>query len=507
MKIIKKLINRFTLVSILLIFQIAWIAVVATYMTSYHYTISIIFTVFSMIVAASVINKQYDPEMKLAWIVPILVFPLFGWALYLLFGTKIAVRRLTHKFNRSTSLTVKKLKQEQETLDELKERQSSFYGISKYLSDFSFPVYKNTAMKYYPLGDDMFPDLLEELKSAERFIFIEFFIISEGLVWNSVLEILEEKVRAGVDVRVIYDDFGCINYLSSKYYRVLEAKGIKCIAFNRYRPFLSVIMNNRDHRKIIVIDGQTAFTGGVNLADEYINKKTRYGHWKDNAVMLKGDAVATFTTLFLEMWNWNRNSTDDTESLIACSKGSSDVSDGYIVPYGDSPLDSEIVGENIYLHIISNAKRYLYITTPYLIINSSLTSALVLAAKRGVDVRIIIPKIPDKRIVYQLTKSHCPPLLKAGVKIYDYTPGFMHAKSFVCDDKIATVGSINMDYRSLHLHFECGCLIYRCSIIPEIRKDFEETFDQCEPESTSTRKIGIIRNFYYALLRLVSPLF
>lgn len=507
MKIIKKLINRFTIVSLLLLIQIAWIAVVATYLTNDFYTLSVIFTILSVIVSASIINKQYEPEMKLAWIVPILVFPIFGWALYLLFGTKIATRRLRRKFTHSNSLTVRKLPQSKELFDEVRREQPDLLGLTAYLSSNSFPVYKNTSSKYYPLGDDMFPDLLAELKTAEKFIFIEFFIISEGVVWNSVLEILEEKVKAGVDVRVIYDDFGCINYLSSKYYKELEKKGIKCIAFNRYRPFLSVIMNNRDHRKIIAIDGKVAFTGGVNLADEYINRISRFGHWKDAAVMIKGEAVATFTTLFLEMWNYNRSSFDDTEKLISCSIGAPGISDGYVIPYGDSPLDSEIVGENVYLHIISNSKKYLYITTPYLIINSSLNSALILAAKRGVDVRIILPSIPDKRVVYQLTKSHCPALIKAGIKIYNYTPGFMHAKGFVCDDVIATVGSINLDYRSLYLHFECGCIFYKSGIIEDIREDFLTTLEKCEPEKLSGKGIGIFRSFYYALLRLVSPMF
>ncbi len=508
MKFLKKIINRLTIVSFALLIQLCWIGYIPFVLNNLYYPLSISFSVLSFIVVAFIINKPTDPSIKLAWIVPILVFPFLGWVIYLLFGTKFSTASIRKRISDVSELYIDDaLPSSEEILEKTSQINPHMSGQMQYVVNNKFPVYENSSAKYYSLGDDMFPDLLEELKSAEKFIFIEMFIIKPGDMWSEILDILAEKAKAGLDVRVIYDDMGCINHLPSKYYRTLEKLGIKCISFNRFRPFLSVIMNNRDHRKIMVVDGKVAFTGGVNFADEYVNKITRFGHWKDAAVLVKGEAVASFTRLFLEMWNGLRHTDNDIRPFILpASEHPDKSSNGIIQPYGSSPLSSEVLGENIYLNIINNAVRYVYIFTPYLVVDNVINESLILAAKRGVDVRIVIPSIPDKKTVYQLTLSHCPALIAAGVKIYNYTPGFIHSKCFVCDDSIATVGTVNMDYRSLYIHFECGCIFYNSPAVFDVYKDMTDTFNKSEPLKIPQKRRGILKNFYFALLRLFAPL-
>lgn len=508
MNFFKKYVNRFTFVSLLLLIQLIWIVLIPIYLSRSYYWLSVIFNLISIVVVALIINKRSDPAIKLAWAVPILLFPLLGGIIYLLFGSKVTTLAIKKKIEKHTEVTIKKLPDSSEIIKSVASSHPHLAGQMSYVASNGFPVYANTAVKYYPTGEDWFPDLIEELKKAEKFIFIEFFILKEGQMWDEILSILEQKVALGVDVRVMYDDFGSINHLPSKYYKKLRSKGIKAIAFNRYLPFLSIVMNNRDHRKIVVIDGNVGFTGGANIADEYINRHKRFGNWKDAVIMLKGDATASLTALFLEMWNGARHTDNDIENYLPGKvRPCSFEGNGLVQPYGDSPLDSEILGENVYLSIINGATSYIYIFTPYLIIDHTLSEALRLAAKRGVDVRIVIPEIPDKKVIYQLTLSHCPALLDAGVKIYKYTPGFIHSKCFVSDDKVATVGTVNLDYRSLLLHFECGCLIYNSSAILDIKDDFIKTAARSAPLSFKRKKRGIIKNFYYALLRLFAPLF
>ena len=358
------------------------------------------------------------------------------------------------------------------------------------------------------MGEDWFAKYLEELKKAEHYIFMEYFIIAEGYMWDSILEVLKEKAAAGVEVRLIYDDLGCVNTLPAQYYRTLQACGIRCAAFNQFRPVLNVVMNNRDHRKITVIDGHTAFTGGINLADEYINRKRRFGHWKDSGIWLYGEAVWTFTVMFLQMWS--------VITGTACEFGryrphiyhiGEFEADGLVQPYGDSPMDSETVGESVYLNIINYAKRYLYIFTPYLIPDNETLTALCQAAKRGVDVRIVTPSIPDKKTVFLLTQSYYEPLMEAGVRIYEYLPGFIHSKSFVCDDEMATCGTFNVDYRSLYLHFECGVFLYKNSSVLQIRQDALNTFEVSEEmqlEKVRSRNLAV--RMIQSVLRLFAPM-
>lgn len=324
-------------------------------------------------------------------------------------------------------------------------------------------------------------------------------------MWNSILEILEEKVKQGVDVRVMYDDLGSMATLKEKYSKELEQKGIKCIVFNKLNPIAGVIMNNRDHRKILVIDGKVAFSGGINIADEYINAIVKHGHWKDNAIKISGDAVWNYTVMFLTMWNAFRNEDSDFFKYKYDFKDKH-LSNGYVAPYAETPLDDDATGEDIYLNIINQANHYVYIFTPYLIIDTDMINALALAAKRGVDVRIVIPGIPDKKIVYTLSESYVELLVKEGVKVYRYTPGFVHSKVFVSDDTVATVGTINMDYRSLYLHFECGAYLENVDVIKDIKDDLVETIEESKEISRKEATPNLIKGVWQALLRLVAPL-
>ena len=344
----------------------------------------------------------------------------------------------------------------------------------------------------------------------KHYIYIEYFIINDGVMWRTILDILERKAKEGVDVRLIYDGFGCLTTLPNRYDKILQEKGIKCVIFNPFRPILNIVQNNRDHRKICVIDGKTGFTGGINLADEYINQKERFGHWKDTAVMLKGEAVWNMTVMFMHMWsvvNGSRTPMEHELHMPHRYHPEAFEEDGFVQPYSDTPLDGEVLGENVYLNIINRARKYVYICTPYLIIDNEMMTALCLAAKSGVDVRIMTPGVPDKKMVFLLTQSYYEQLLEAGVRVYEYQPGFLHAKSFVCDDEIAVVGTINLDYRSLYLHFENGVWFYKNKVVADIFQDFKETLNYCDPiniEFCKNRNI-LVRGFQ-SILRLLAPL-
>ena len=379
-------------------------------------------------------------------------------------------------------------------------------GNIRYISDFSgYPATKNNDVTYYPIGEEAYAAMLKELKKAEKFIFFEYFIVAPGKMWDSILDILKEKAKNGVEVRVMYDDLGCLAHLDKNYPKMLEEFGIKCISFNRLNPIAGIIMNNRDHRKILVIDGKVAFSGGINIADEYINVNSAYGHWKDNGIRISGDAVWNYTVMFLTLWNaYLKEDKDFNKFKYSFSKNKKDL--GYVIPYGDTPLDDETTGEDIYLNIINNANKYVYIFTPYLIIDTDMINALALAVKRGVDVRIVIPGIPDKKIVYTLSESYVEPLVKEGVKIYKYTPGFVHSKVFVSDDKVATVGTINMDYRSLYLHFECGCYLEDVKAIKDIKDDLVKSMEKSHKVTKKEASPNLLKAIWQALLRLIAPL-
>lgn len=507
MKFLNSILSRIVLVVLALLLQIGWIVLLILRLNDFFRYANLILQIFSVLMVFYIAQKDTKASFKLAWVVPILLVPLFGGLIYLLFGTKSPTSRMRKKLERAQAELLPYAEDSSALIEEICRGDAHIGGQIRYLNQIgNFALYQNTRTTYFPLGDDAFSAMLEEIKRAERFIFLEFFIVAEGKMWDSILEVLEQKASQGVDVRVIYDDFGSLTTLPYDYNRQLEKKGIRCISFNPFKPVLSIVMNNRDHRKILVIDGKVGFTGGINLADEYINEKVRFGHWKDTAVMLRGEAVWSLTQLFLSMWYAFRPENEEIDRFRPdFSEKELPESDGYVLPYGDSPLDGEPLGENVYLGIINNAKHYLYIFTPYLIIDEELSDALTLAAKRGVDVRLITPGIPDKRSAYVLTRSHYQNLLDGGVKIYEYTPGFIHAKSFVCDDEVATVGTINLDYRSLFLHFECGVYFYQSSIIKDLKADFLATQEKCA--LAKPPRFGLLSGLYYAILRLFAPLF
>ena len=380
-------------------------------------------------------------------------------------------------------------------------------GLSRYVNRSGcFPVYDRTQVRYFPLGDEMFPVLLAELEKAEKFIFLEFFIVDEGEMWGRILEILARKAAQGVDVRLLYDGTNEFFTLPRDYPQRLKELGIQAKAFAPVMPFVSTHYNYRDHRKILVIDGKTAFTGGVNLADEYINRVRRFGHWKDTALMLQGEAARSFTLLFLQMWHLEDGRMEE-RALLETPAPRHPESGGFVLPYADCPLDRERVGEWVYLDILNRARKYVHIMTPYLILDGEMETALKFAAERGVDVRLILPGIPDKRLPYALAKTYYRSLLASGVRIFEYTPGFVHAKVFVSDDREGTVGTINLDYRSLYHHFECGTYLHQTGCIPQIREDFLATQAQCRTVTPDTVKQEKLRvKLEGALMKVLAPL-
>lgn len=509
-KLLKIIFNRTTVCIIGIVLQVGYlVSLFWTLGTAYTYSYAL-FVVLGLCISIAIVNSDMNPSYKIAWIIVILTFPIFGVMFYIFFGNSRSGSRLRRRMNKYNEDERLLLTQKPESLEGLCGDSPDAKKQARYLLMYGgYPSYQNTSTEYFPIGEAKFEALVRELNKAERFIFMEYFIIQEGKMWNTILEILERKVKEGVDVRVVYDDIGCLFTLPYKYDRKLEAMGIQCRVFNKFKPIWSAKMNNRDHRKILIIDGHTAFNGGINLADEYINAYPKHGHWKDSAVMLKGEAVWSFTVMFLTMWNYLTAS--KPASTDAFMPRPQDIepykSDGFVIPFTDSPLDNEPVGENVYLNIINSATKYVYITTPYLIIDNEMYTALVLAAKSGVDVRIITPHIADKWFVHAVTRANYKSLAKHGVKIYEYTPGFIHAKNFVSDDTTAVVGTINLDFRSLYLHFECGTWMYKTDCIADVKKDFLETLEKCQEVTyEECKNVNIFVRMVRALLRLFAPL-
>lgn len=474
---------------------------------SYFVYFYIICILASLILTLYIVGSKANPGYKIAWIIPILAFPIFGILLYLLFGGNQLNKRQKAKLKN----IYYKQKKYQDTpnivLNELRYENLSAYNQAKYIENYSLTnICKHTKTTYLSNGKIYYEKLLKAIKNAQKYIFLEYFIIGEGKMWNTILDVLKQKVTEGVEVRVIYDDFGCIMTLPNHYDKTLEKMNIKAAVFNRFVPNLKSKFNNRDHRKIAIIDGHIAFTGGINLADEYIGEKIRFGHWKDNGIMLEGAAVWNFTVMFLSMWDFIKEEDEDYEKYHSKYEYETS-SDGYVAPYSDSPWDNEAVGETVYLNLIGKANRYIYITTPYLVIDNEMITALSNAAKRGVDVRIITPGIPDKKIVSEVTKAYYDQLLENGVKIYEYTKGFIHEKTFIVDDEYATIGTVNLDYRSLYLHFECGTWLYGCSSIYNIKSDFTETLKQCrEIKLKNLGKLTWFNSLKRQILKAFAPL-
>ena len=508
-KLLKFLFSRMVIVGLLICVQLGVLIFTIWKLSESFVYLYVLFTAISIFAVIYILSTKDNPSYKLAWVIPVLLVPVFGGLFYLIFGSRRTTKKFRARVSNIYNETSKYLLQDKDILKEIEEDDKSFANQVRYLNNYAeSPIYKNTITRYLSPGEEFFEELKKELRKAKNYIFMEYFIIQEGVMWDSILEILEEKVKEGVEVRLIYDDMGCLQTLPYKYYEKLREKGIKCLVFNPFVPFLSVIMNNRDHRKITVIDGHTAFTGGINLADEYINEIVRFGHWKDASIILKGDAVWNLTMMFLQAWQFTCGEKEDYEKYKPhINYEGKFESDGYVQPYGDSPLDDETVGEYVYLNIINKARDYIYINTPYLIVDNELVTALTLAAKSGVEVIIVTPHIEDKWYVHLVTRAYYSQLIEAGVKIYEYTPGFIHSKTFVSDDKIGVVGTINMDYRSLYLHFENGVLLYKTKSVLEIKEDFLETLKVCQEITLEDcHKIKWSNKFITAILRVFSPL-
>lgn len=473
--------GRTGIIILMLLIQIAFMMVAFQFLREYIGHIFGGYAVFSLFIAILIINRDEDPAFQIAWLIPVLLVPVFGVLFYLWIQSQWGHRLLNKRLLSLIEQTRLYAVQHKHVVEELIEDNSAEARLAEYAFHMGdFPIYDHSSVKYFPLGEDKFAEMLDQLEKAKHFIFLEYFIVDEGYMWGRVLEVLKRKAAEGVEVRMMYDGTCSVSMLPYNYPKRLRELGIQCKVFSPIRPALTTIQNNRDHRKILVIDGQVAFTGGVNLADEYINLKERFGHWKDTAIMVQGEAVRSFTMMFLQMWNIDERREDYAKYLDVHVLTSDTEVKGYVMPYGDSPLDGENLAENIYLDIINRATSYVHIMTPYLILDHAMINALAFAAKRGVEVVIIMPHIPDKAYAFALAKTYYPNLIRNGVKIYEYTPGFVHAKVFVSDDIRGVVGTINMDYRSLFLHFECAAYMYKVEELYNIEKDVQCTLKQCQ---------------------------
>lgn len=504
----KVIFSRIFVLAILIVLQIMVFVGMITYVGDYAPHIYTAFLVLEVVAVIYIINSKSNPAFKITWILLILVMPVLGTLFYLFVKIMPDTGLIKKRLGDIEEATKPYMTQNEETLESLRVSKPANANLAYYLGNQSFyPVHRNTSVKYFALGEEKFEEMKIQLKKAEKYIFLEYFIVEEGVMWDSILDILVEKVQEGVEVRLMYDGMGCLTLLPYDYDKKMRSLGIQCKTFSKVRPVLSSYQNNRDHRKILVIDGKVGFTGGVNLADEYINEKERFGHWKDTAIMLEGEAVQSLTMLFLQMWNITSRPEEDFSKYLTPKSPDFRRELGYVLPYADSPLDGEITGEQVYFHILNHAKKYVHIMTPYLILDNEMINTLTYAAKCGVEVIIIMPHIPDKWYAFVLAKTYYQELIEAGVQIYEYTPGFVHAKVFVSDNDTATVGTINLDYRSLYHHFECGTFIYNNPVVWNIEKDFQETLKKCEKmtvEKLKSRKV--VEKVVGTILRLVAPL-
>lgn len=510
-KFLRIIFGRTAFVTLFLLIQVIVLFLAFKWLEEHVFYIYGGFTVLSAVVVIYIINKRENPIYQLAWVIPILVIPVFGAMFYIFLELQVGTRKIAVRIQTLLNATGGYLRQDQKVLETLRRESLQVSNLAGYMDRYGgYPVYDETYVEYFPLGDDMFPRMVEELKKAEKYIFMEYFIVDHGIMWDTILEILEQKAKEGVEVRFMYDGMCSLTLLPFGYPKELEKKGIRCKMFSPVRPVLSSYQNNRDHRKITVIDGHTAFTGGINLADEYINQRERFGHWKDTAVMLKGKGVNSFLMMFLQMWNITERQPEHYENYLLPSDyvypSGLDMK-GFVMPYGDSPLDTETVGQHVYLDILNQARSYVHIMTPYLILDSDMMTALTFAAKRGLEVIILMPHIPDKKYAYLLARSYYGELLQAGVRIFEYTPGFVHAKVFSSDGEKAVVGSVNLDYRSFYLHFECAVFIYRSAVIADVERDFQETLEKShEITMEEVKKYPIVKRLTGSVLRLFAPL-
>lgn len=508
MKFLKRLFSRFVITSIFILVQIFLAIYFFNELAEKYIYVYFAANILSYILLLFILNKSGSPSYKIPWIIFILIMPIPGLLSYIMFAKPIITKKYRKKFITIIEATNQKYKINKQDIKELKTLSQIAYNQSKYIYKTSLMhTTKNTKTTYFKDGETMFQEMLEKIKTAKKYVFIETFIMSPGFMLDTLIDLLEQKVKEGIEVRILYDDIGSMKHLPRKYHKTLIKKGIKCTVFNKYNPVITVVHNNRDHRKLLIVDGEYGFIGGINIADEYINKIQPFGHWKDNGIMLQGTGVKNMIVLFLEMWNVF--SKDKCESFEDYINESYHESNGYVQVFGDGPLPlySDHVGENTYLNLINQANKYLYITTPYLIVDYNMIHSLVLASKRGVDVKIIVPHIPDKKIISWITKSNYKILIEAGVEIYEYLPGFIHSKTILTDDDKAIIGTINLDYRSFVHHFECACWMYKPDCYNDMLEDFIETTNKSKCiKMEDVPKQRLIKRLIVSLIKLFSPL-
>ncbi len=499
---VRNSIPRIIFVALAVLLQVAWLLMLVLRFNTYSNWIAAASTIIALVVVVRLYSKHTSPAFKLPWIMLIMALPVMGLALYLM----VEVFSDLGSFRKRMAALVQQRQQRIPQNPEIPGKlDPDCAGYSRYLQQIGgAPVYENTAVTYYPEAVQAFEAMKQELEKAESFIFMEYFIVEDGSSFREILEILERKVKAGVEVRLMYDDLGSVGYVNLRFAKSLVDRGIRCQVFNPALPVVNLFMNHRDHRKITVIDGKVGFSGGYNLADEYFDRRRPYGKWKDTGVRLEGEAVRSLTAFFLEMWAASSGRPENFDTYLNISH--SVPGTGFVQPFADDPQSRERLAENTYLHLIYNARDSLYIITPYLIITDEMVNALGLAARRGVDVRIITPGIPDKKTVYQVTRSYYGGLAEQGVRIFEYSPGFCHAKQCVCDGRYATIGTSNLDYRSFYHHFENDILLMDCDAVKQIEADFAQLFPQCREvtrEYCSGKKHMLL---FQCLLRLIAPL-
>ena len=506
-RVLNLVFSRLVVTAVLLVLQVVWLFALFYRLADYARWFNAAGLTLSIIMCLALIRQDSTvPEFKISWMILFAVMPVQGGLLYLLWGNKRPMLGLRRRQERAEQAMADTRREDPAAAARLCAADPRAALTARYLHDYApAPLYGGTAVRYYPDGQTMLADMLPALQSAGHSIFVESFIIGMGEMWGQIHEILRRKAAAGLDVRVIYDDAGCLSLLPHNYAELLRAEGIRAFSFNRCVPVLNLVMNNRDHRKIMVIDGKIGFTGGVNLADEYINRLVRFGYWKDSGVRLEGPGAGALANIFLTFWRaqYPEEDIDIDRDLPAAAPVPTDC---LVQPFADSPVDREAVAKNVYLELINQAQRRLQICTPYLILDNDLLACLRLAAKRGVDVRVYTPGVPDKPTIYQLTRSYFPHLLRAGVRIFSYTPGFLHAKTWLVDDRIAAVGTVNLDYRSLYLHFENSVLIYGGAVLDDVRRDLAEIERESAEVKLADCRTGFFGTMYSAVLRLVAPL-
>ena len=497
---------RAVFVGLSLLLQIGWLLLIVLELNKYSTGISLLTSVIASVVVLRLYSRNTNSAYKMPWIMLIMALPVMGLSLYLMAEILGSSKWVRNRVEYARQSTAKHLKQEEAVMSMLENRDISTANQFRYLwQGMHYPVYRGTDVQYHDFAVRGFARLKEDLETAERFIFLEYFIVEDDRAFREILDILVRKAAQGVEVRLMYDDVGSIGYVNLKFARRISQMGIQCRAFNPALPVLNLFINHRDHRKITVIDGKIGFTGGYNLANEYFGYSQPYGVWKDTGIRLEGEAVRSLTATFLELWNVMSREKEDFAKYLDISHSVS--GGGFVQPFGDDPLGDERTAENVYLNLIANSKRYIWFITPYLMITDEMNRTLGLAARRGVDVRIITPGIPDKKTVYQLTRSYYAGLVRQGVRIFEYSPGFCHAKQCLCDGETATIGTSNLDYRSLYLHFENDVLLYDCPAVKDMEEDFRQTFAQCQEvtEKYRTGRPAMLR-LWQCILRLFAPM-